>query len=352
MRLLLLVAVAALALPGAASAATVSVVFADSCAGDVACSKYGGGTPVPVTRFAGAAGEANRLTVSREGSEFVFRDVGAPLAAEAPCTSVDAATVRCPVTEGLPAIRGLSLSLGDGDDTATVTGNPVVETTMDGGPGADALTGGAENDQIDGGPGPDRMDGGGGFDDLVYVTRTAPVIVDLAVGRGGEAGEGDVMSGFETLVGGSGADGLRGSAADETLDGGKGADVLLGGGGNDALFGNVGADRLSGQGGNDRLFGDPAQGDDYYTPTIRLLPDRLDGGRGDDELYDTGGRNVFIGGPGADRLVGGKGRDTMRAGSGNDRIEARGGGADRVDCGPGRDRARTNGRDKRRRCER
>jgi Ca2+-binding RTX toxin-like protein len=344
---LLLAVVAVLALPGTASAASVSRLLVDSCNGDVACSKYGGGHPVAVTLFAANAGEANRVTVSRDGAELVFRDEGAVLTAHDPCRSAAGGTVRCPVTEGEPGLRGLSISLGDGDDSATVAGDPIVETTMDGGAGDDTLSGGGENDQLDGGPGADRLLGGEGFDELVYISRSKGVTVDLAAGRGPE---GDVLSSFETVVGGAGRDHLRGAAAAEVLDGGEGADRIEGGGGDDALFGGVGRDALYGQGGDDRLFGDPAQGDDFYTPIIPLLPDRLYGGPGDDVLTDTGGRNRYAGGPGNDRLEGGEHRDTMRAGPGRDRIEARGGGRDTIDCGPGRDRARADARDRRRRC--
>jgi len=350
-RLLLALALA-LAVPGAASASTVSVVLADGCQGDAACSKYGGAPPVPITSFLGGPGEANRVTLARDGGEFVVRDDGAPLRAEAPCRAVDEHTVRCPVTEGGYGLHGIGAGLGDGDDVLSIAGDLGVETSISGGEGADVIEGGPGNDEIDGGAGGDRLLGGGGFDELSYSTRTAPVVVDLARGTGGEAGEDDAVGGFETLVGGSGDDVLRGAAAAETIDGGLGDDVLRGRGGDDALFGGEGADRLGGQAGDDRLFGDPGQGDDYYTPIIRLRADRLEGGAGDDELSDTGGANTYLGGPGRDVLEGGAGPDRMDAGSGADRVRAAGGGRDRVRCGSGLDRARLDGRDRARGCER
>jgi hypothetical protein len=341
-----------LALPASASASKVSVLMADGCQGDVACSKYGGAPPVPITTFQGAPGEANRVSVSRARDDFLVRDDGAALTAEAPCSAVDEHTVRCPVTEGFQGLHGFAAVLGDGDDTLGIAGDMRVETELGGGDGKDVIEGSAGNDAIDGGPGDDRLLGGGGYDELSYATRTAPVTVDLARETGGEAGETDGVGGFEVLVGGRGADVLRGAAGDEVLDGGEGADALRGRGGDDALFGGIGADRLSGNAGDDRLYGDPAQGDDYYTPIIRLLPDRLDGGAGDDVLSDTGGRNTYRGGPGADLLEGGVGRDLMLGGAGRDRVRARGGGRDDVRCGPGRDSARTDRRDSRRSCER
>ncbi len=351
MRLALALAVL-LALPASASASKVSVVMADGCQGDVACSKYGGAPPVPITTFEGAPGEANRVTVARDGDEFVVRDDGAVLTADAPCRNTDARGARCPVTEGFQGLHGFAAALGDGDDVLGILGDLQVDTSLSGGDGGDAIEGGAEPDEIDGGPGADRLLAGGGEDVLSFATRAAPVTVDLATGAAGEAGEGDEVSGFEVSVGGAGADVLRGASGAETLDGGDGADVLRGRGGDDAIFGGTGADRLAGQAGDDRLFGDPGQGDGVYTPIIRLLPDRLDGGAGDDALYDTGGRNVYLGGPGADLLEGGEDADRMSGGAGPDRVFARGGGRDRVRCGTGRDRARTDRRDTRRSCER
>jgi len=341
-----------LALPATASAAKVHVVMADGCQGDLACSKYGGAPPVPITTFEGAPGEANRVGVSRAGGDFIVRDDSAVLTAEAPCAAVAEHSVRCPVTEGFQGLHGFAALLGDGDDTLAIAGDMRVETELSGGDGKDVIEGSDGNDAVDGGPGDDRLLGGGGHDELSYATRVAPVTADLARETGGEAGEADGVGGFEVLVGGRGADVLRGAAGAEVIDGGAGDDVVRGRGGNDELFGGIGADRLSGDAGRDRLFGDPDQGDDYYTPIIRLRPDRLDGGSGNDSLHDTGGRNTFRGGRGDDLLEGGANPDRMLGGPGSDIVLARGGGRDRAGCGSGRDVARTDRRDSRRSCER
>src|SRR5918995_3324481 len=118
-----------LLLPPTASASKVHVVLADGCQGDLACSKYGGAPPVPITTFEGARGEANRVTVSREGNEFVVRDDGAVLTAESPCTRVDDHGARCPVTEGFQGLPGFAAALGDGDDVLGVIGDLRVETS-------------------------------------------------------------------------------------------------------------------------------------------------------------------------------------------------------------------------------
>jgi Ca2+-binding RTX toxin-like protein len=349
----LAVAVALGILASPASAGTVSVVTFDSCEGDVACSKYAGGHPVPVTDFTGAPGEANRVTVAREADAFVIRDAAFALEAKAPCQAVDANTARCPVTTGEGGIPGLQVLAADADDEAVVTGDLRVPVFLSGARGDDVLTGGGEPDEVDGGPGDDRSDGGGGIDTLQYGGRTEPITIDLKTGTGGALGEGDRHARFETAVGGQGHDAMRGGTGDDTLDGGPGNDQISGGDGDDTVFGGIGTDRLVGGDGGDRLFGDPAQGDDYYTDTFAFGDDRLVGSGGDDELYDTGGRNSFKGGPGRDLLEGGEGRDRLDAGSGNDRIDSAGDEArDNLLCGSGRDRFRADRRDRRTACER
>ncbi len=378
---------AAGALPSAARAATVSQVDVDSCLGDVGCGKYAAGEWVPVTMLS-TSGEVNRVTVSRDGGEFVFRDTGARIQAFAPCRVVGAHTARCPVVpheydppaEAYPAIARLNVLLGDGDDKATVAGDLGVTAHLAGGRGDDRLIGGGENDTIVGGLGDDRLAGRGGVDTLTYSdpwatwdtrpesaertlfasARRARITVDLAAGTGGARGERDRVSGFEALVGGDGGDRLAGSRADDSIDGGPGNDVIVGADGRDTLIGNLGADRLDGRSGSDRLFGDPPQGDGTYTPVIRLRDDTLIGGPGGDELYDTGGRNVLQGGPGDDLLRGGVDRDRLEGGRGNDRLDGfdtfpwRGEVSwppDRILCGAGLDQARADGEDSRRSCE-
>src|SRR5690349_4417165 len=218
MRLVLSLLALLLVLPATASASKVSVVMADGCQGDVACSKYGGAPPVPITTVVGGPGEANRVGVSRSGDAFVVRDDGAVLTAEAPCSVVDAHSARCPVTEDYQGLRGFAAVLGDGDDAFTA-GELGAGAEVSGGDGTDAIEGSGGNDRIDGGPGDDRLLGGGGYDELSYATRRAPVTVDLARETGGGAGETDGLGAFEVLVGGRGADVLRGSAGDEVIDG-------------------------------------------------------------------------------------------------------------------------------------
>ena len=106
------------------------------------------------------------------------------------------------------------------------------------------------------------------------------------VADGGAAGEGDLLSGATTLLGGSAADTVVGDSRPNVLDGWAGDDVLTGRGGDDTLRGDLGADRLSG--GN--------------------------------------GADVLLGGSGADVLLGGDGDDLLRGDAPTDPT----GGADRL----------------------
>ena len=368
------------------------VVIVDSCGSDVACNKYDGGHGVPVVIYLAAGGESNRLTVSRAGDEWTLADPAAPVTARDDCRSVDAHTATCTAASQLEGTPAFSARLRDGDDALAIVGGLGVRTSLEGGDGADTLTGGDESDRFFGGPGADRIEGGPG-DTLSFADRREPVTVDLAAGT---TSDGDTVRGIERVEGGQGADRLLGGPGADTLLGGRGDDVISGRGGRDTLSGELGADRLDGGAGEDRLRGDPPQGDDYYTPRIRLRPDVLRGGPGDDTLTDTGGANRLEGGSGddlleggsgadrliggsgadwlnghrgADRLSGGAGRDEMRGGSGadrlsggagvdrlfggsgRDRLQARDRSADRADCGRGHDRATLDAKDTVHACE-
>ena len=97
-------------------------------------------------------------------------------------------------------------------------------------------------------------------------------------------------------IGGSGANTLAGTGANEILIGGLGNDTLEGAGGNDVLRGGGGDDAISGGSGNDVLAGGAGA-------------DALDGGAGNDRL---------LGNDGADTLDGGMGNDTLTGGGDND----------------------------------
>ena len=80
-----------------------------------------------------------------------------------------------------------------------------------------------------GGPARDTLDGGGDFGNIAdYSDHSANVRVDLATGKGGASGEGDVLEWIGSIRGGSGDDVLLGDGNPNTFMGGPGADVMQG----------------------------------------------------------------------------------------------------------------------------
>jgi hypothetical protein len=264
----------ALTLPGAASAATVSV-------------------SVPVSRyeqqrliFEAAPGESNSVTITRAPGGLQVADAGPPLDAGANCRAVDAHTVVC--RDGKA-----SIDLADGDDSVDLSAGP--DADVDGGPGADTITGSADaddlsggdgTDTIDGGPGADtiagdgsllfadRLSGGRGEDTLDYDEHSAPVTVTLPASGPATAGaeaEGDVIDGFEDVTSGRRGDDLTGNERANELWAGPGG-------------------RLHGLAGNDFLsIADGGYGD---------------GGDGNDSIAAQGARRATIDcGPGRDVVV-------------------------------------------------
>ncbi|MCX9158578.1 Ig-like domain-containing protein, partial [Niveibacterium sp. 24ML] len=172
------------------------------------------------------------------------------------------------------------------------------------------------------------------------------------------------------LDGGSGNDGITGSAArdviygfagNDTIDGAAGADYLDGGLGNDNITGGSGSDKLIGGAGTDTMTG--GTGDDVYvlSDTLDTLTERanegidtivldgtyvaanagssfslasrtnfenltaegaaninLTGNSSDNRLEGNSGDNVISGGAGNDYLIGGAGNDTLSGGAGSD----------------------------------
>ena len=99
----------------------------------------------------------------------------------------------------------------------------------------DDLTGDAGDNVIEGGPGIDDLDGGGGTDTVSY--RSSPSSVTVTINGDAFKGDaaGDMLSGFENIIGSAYDDILTGNTSDNTIEGLAGADTLDGGGGTDTL---------------------------------------------------------------------------------------------------------------------
>lgn len=282
---------------------------------------------------------------------------------------------------------------------------------LDGGAGPDGLDPGTGNDVVYGGPDADRISDGDdpaapdadvfdgdscgeawckpalsgqatGPDRLDYLSRTAAMTVDLTDDgpAQGEAGEGDVIRGFESVSTGSGDDDLQGSAAAGALAAGAGADTVHGGAGDDELDGGPGEDVITGGTGDDEIHPGDAYEDGYgNVPDGRDVVDAGDGfdmvlyqrsagvvvdlartedqgGQGENDsltgfegaeannslLYGNDGPNrlvgdgVFEGRGGDDRLTGLFGNQTLRGGPGDDVLDG-GPGLDVLEGGDGAD---------------
>jgi Ca2+-binding RTX toxin-like protein len=226
------------------------------------------------------------------------------------------------------SIDGNPVNLDGGAGNDSLQGGPGIDTltggdgndTLKGLAGADHLYGGAGNDNLDGDsnqdPSPDVIDGGPGVDtvDADWETEDdAPVSVTLAGGADdGRAGEGDSVTGVETIITHQGST-LIGTDAPEHLE----------------AFQTDAPSKLVGNGGDDTLRGSDG-------------PDVVDGGAGNDEIDAGFGDDVITGGPGRDRISGDRhngecGYLWCKYPWGNDTIYARDGEVDSIDCGAGDD---------------
>ena len=146
---------------------------------------------------------------------------------------------------------------------------------------------------------------------------------------------------------------VRGTASADRLSLGAGG-VNLNGDDDTDVIGQFTVLLIEGLGGDDLLTPQA----NYATAAARRV---LLGGGGRDTLiappdggflHGGNGRDRLIGGARADNLTGGRGRDLIRGGKGSDLVRAIDGSSDRVSCGPGRDRAKVDGIDKVKGCER
>lgn len=183
-----------------------------------------------------------------------------------------------------------------------------------GGDGADVITGDANDNWIIGGKGADTLRGAGGNDFLIFDAEDVLVYggpgFDIAQAVGSK---GVVLnltqSAIEVAIGSSGSDILIGGGNSNVfIAGGKGADFIYGGGADDVLSGEDGDDLIEGMAGDDLIRGHRGQ-------------DLIRGGQGNDMLYGGDDNDVLIGADGDDLLSGGSGDDALSGGAGTDTAE-------------------------------
>ena len=260
---------------------------------------------------------------------------------------------------------------GEGIDTVSAVGlvsyslgaNIENATAVDNGRNA-VLTGNALNNQLtgfggmsgvgntlDGGLGADTLTGGAG-DDVYVVDDAGDVIVESSFAGGTDTVQTSISyalgSNLESLsltgtaaingTGNASNNRMLGNSADNSLSAGSGNDTLDGGTGNDTLAGGTGNDTY----GVDSLGAAIIELADEGLDTVQSSINYSLGANvenltltGTANLNATGNTadNFLIGNTGANLLTGGAGNDTLDGGAGNDTYRfARGAGADTIDA--------------------
>ncbi|RYF95750.1 MAG: hypothetical protein EON95_00255 [Caulobacteraceae bacterium] len=259
---------------------------------------------------------------------------------------------------------------------------------LNGGLGADTMSGGANNDTYYVDNIGDVVIDTAGVADIVY-SSISYTLVDAAnvnltgqienltlIGTDDVDGTGNSVN--NRLIGNDGANTLDGGAGVDNISGGGGVDHLIGGEGNDTLDGGTGADTLEGGNGYDTYSVDEA-GDiiietstggadtvkstatsyvlSDYVETLNLVgafaqngtgsaqantingnnfDNVLSGMAGNDILNGLVGADTLDGGADSDKLYGGAGADDLIGGAGNDLLDG-GTGADDMAGGAGND---------------
>ena len=214
-------------------------------AGDIVkVSTDNGFNRVEITNFSGQSDGSITYT----GANFDVGGLGFDVVGEGSNVDMDFA-LTVTDADGDTAAGTLDVTMFP-DGGATITGGVDAEAliggsgddTLDGAGGDDILTGGGGDDILIGGAGADTLDGGTGTDTLSYSSDTTGVTVDLTITTQASAGDanGDIITNFENLTGGSGDDSLTGDGSANVIEGGAGADTLTGGGGADTFVYSAG----------------------------------------------------------------------------------------------------------------
>lgn len=186
----------------------------------------------------------------------------------------------------------------DGANVLTGNGSGSGRDYIYGYGGDDTLYGSndAGGDTLDGGTGADYMSGGW-YDDIYYVDNVGDVVVE-ATGSGTDSlrssinytlGSGVYIEYLQTNDRlGTSSINLTGNNYGHSIEGNDGTNVLTGGTGNDSLYGYNGADTLYGGSGNDVLHGNDG------TTNTDGANDTFYGGLGDDLIYVTDSGDIVM----------------------------------------------------------
>jgi len=213
--------------------------------------------------------EASKVTAS--SANVTIGDADNSKLAAADIKAIDDAAATVTITNTVE-IDGTS-----GADFIDVSGITFASSavTIDGGAGADSITGGTEADTIIADE-VDTIDGGNGTDTVKFAAAVSStnlidnvlknvenvVVTDIGtdgteaydfsaqteglnitVQAGKDADGNDIANGV-TITGGAGDDTITGGAGDDTITGGDGDDTITGGAGNDTITGGAGDDTI------------------------------------------------------------------------------------------------------------
>jgi Ca2+-binding RTX toxin-like protein len=301
--------------------------------------------------FEAGPSEANRVFVIRGDGGMHVIDSAVAVTADGGCTQENANEAFCAADD--LTILEIDVVAGDEDDYVDLRGAGVfLSSQIDGDAGEDTLLSGLafSGTVLDGGAGADFLSGEGDIT-VDYSDRTNPVTVTVGdeLANDGEAGEGDFVStGVNQVYGGHAGDTLiamnvsgvqasylNGGEGDDHLsalpdgwtsivDGGPGDDVMRSSGPDSTIFGGNGNDILIGAHSGQALWGQ----------------------NGDDTLRGQAANDLLRGGAGADTLNGGPAKDLAFGNDGNDTFLARDGKRDYLDGGHGTDKARVDSFDR------
>lgn len=223
---------------------------------------------------------------------------------------------------------------GDGNDSILLTENACGTEGDDvllGNEIGNRLSSAGGSDLVNGERGSDALDGGAGRDTVSF-EHSINVHVDLGAGTAVTGAETDTLTGFEDVVGSSGADFLVGDEGPNRLDGGAGggSDGFTGGPGDDTLVAGPGGGSViytdspssvevdlqsgvatGGGQGQDTLVGLTGAQGSAFDDVLRgaVSPDL-----GGNALWGNGGDDLIVSNLPDSWLLGGAGNDTLRLG--------------------------------------
>lgn len=228
----------------------------------------------------------------------------------------------------------------------------------------DTITGNNLDNLIEGGAGKDTLTGGTGSDTVSYAgapdagSNDTGVTVDLNIQNGvlAQAGDsdenGDILLGFENVIGSYYDDDIKGDAFDNIIEGGGGKDKMDGGIGHDIVSYSSYDNEIAGGGtigvtisliaGGVVLVGDLV-GDAFGDDAKNF--EGIHGSAYDDILTGFTDDNTILGLGGDDLIAGGAGTDYLDGGDGIDTLDYRNGGAVTVTLGRSNAKTKVTGDD-------